>query len=137
MPPIGGPDPVEIPSEPFKNGLSKLVAISGGCGAVIRRTVAFHPQEVLPRRSRIRYREIDSVTRASDLMMDLETSFSDAIGNHRFKLRIGLGFPTDGEFGRKSLRSSFRIIEEILQVPCSAGARPGKVDLLTLQAAED
>src|SRR5579884_1737403 len=57
--PVGGPDPVDRPSETFEHGLAEPVAVAGGGGAVIRGAVALDPQQVAPGRPRINDGQID------------------------------------------------------------------------------
>ncbi|MNT58417.1 hypothetical protein D3C72_1958480 [compost metagenome] len=48
IPPVGGPDAQDVPSQASQNLFAHLVPVAGGRGAVIGRAVAFHPGQIGP-----------------------------------------------------------------------------------------
>ncbi len=79
MPPISGPDAVQLPAEAFEDELAELVTIAGGGCAMIGCAVAFDTKQVAPRSGRINDTKVDAVARASHLVVDLVTRLADII----------------------------------------------------------
>src|SRR6478735_5588413 len=69
VPPIGGPDAMELPPEVFQHRLTKFVPIPGGGGPVISGSIALHTEQISARSRGIDDSEIDTVARTAYLMM--------------------------------------------------------------------
>ena len=92
VPPVGGPDAMEFPSQAFQDGLAELVSISGCFGLLIGGSITLNAEKVTPFFSGMDHSEVDPITRAADLMMNLKTLLPDALGDKKLKIPSHCGY---------------------------------------------